>query len=393
VIAPGRIATALMYQRHGRKPPRAGKVRARPPTARNFEREYQARLLAILRAWSDHVETIARAELRADALEVRTDAKGWIVIGRTPRQVKDGGSFSRFSEHATRELAEKRASQARFHGGEARVVPREAWESGVLSGEIAATEKTIAEVKLARGAPKVAPTVSAEAGAMGADMRSAWRALLNASGLQQWLRRNARSVAGVQAKFVERVANLPVANAIPQDAIEDFLQDNLSLVTKMADKQVQQIADIVRPAQAGGQRWEEVAEQIQERLGVTQSRAKLFARDQANKFNAAVAETTQTAAGVEEYEWVTANDFAVRGRPGGEYEDSEDNHWKLHGKIFRWDAPPIVNPKTGERAHPGNAIHCRCTARPVIDLFAQRAAPARPADIVAQERAFGFPRR
>ncbi len=290
----GSVATVLLYRRHGRRPPKPGPVRAKPPSARLFEREYGRRLAAIVKAWSDHVEALARAELRGDAFDD--------------------------------------------------------------------------------------------------DLRGAWRALVRASGLEQWLRRNARTAARIQAGYIERVANIPVDGAIPQDAIEAFLQDNLSLVTRMADKQVQQIADIVRPAQAGGQRWEEVAEQIEKRLGVSQTRAKLIARDQANKFNAAMAEVSQTAAGVEEYEWVTANDFAVRGRPGGEYEDSRENHWKLHGTIFRWDSPPLI-PGTTERAHPGQRVQCRCIARPVIrDLFAQRPAPERPAEIVEQERRLGFPR-
>lgn len=291
----GSVATALLYRRHGRRPPRPGRVRAPVPSVLLFEREYARRLGSIVRAWSDHVETIARAELRQDALSD--------------------------------------------------------------------------------------------------DLESAFRALVRASGIEGWLRRNARGIATTQARYIERVANLPVGNAIPQDALEGFLQENLSLITRMADKQVQQIADIVRPAQAGGQRWEDVAKEIQGRLGVTESRAKLIARDQGNKFNSVMQETTQTAAGIEEYEWVTANDYAVRGRPGGEYEDARENHWTLHGKIFRWDAPPLI-PGTTERAHPGQRIQCRCTARPVIrELFAQGPAPARPADIAAQETEFGFPRR
>ena len=290
--APSRPATVLLYRRHGRKLPKPGTVRAPVPKSDLFEREYGQRLTSIVRAWSDHVETLARAELRADALAD--------------------------------------------------------------------------------------------------DLRAAFRALLRASGLEPWLRRSARGVATRQAKYVERVANIPVGNAVPQALLEEFLQDNVSLVTNMAERQIQQIADIVRPAQAGGQRWEEVAKQIQERLSVSESRAKLIARDQANKFNSAMQQTTQTAAGVEEYEWTVAGDYAVRGRPGGEYEDSKEDHWVLKGRIFRWDNPPLI-PGTSERAHPGQRIQCRCTARPVIrDLFDQRPAPERPAEIVAQERRYGF---
>ncbi len=289
----GQHSTALLYARHGRRPPRPGPARVRPPTPKLFEREYGARLAAIVRAWSDHVETLARAELRTDALD--------------------------------------------------------------------------------------------------SDLDRAWDALVNASGIRNWLGRKAKEVAGAQVAYVDRVANIPVGSAIPRDVTDAFLDENLSYIVSLKDKQVQQITGLVRDAQLNGVRWEGVADQIQERLGVTQSRAKLIARDQANKFNSLMAETTQTAAGIEEYEWVTADDYAVRGRPGGEYEDSRENHWLLRGKVFRWDSPPLI-PGTSERAHPGQRIQCRCTARPIVRAFAQVGAPPRPADIVAQEREAGFPR-
>ena len=293
MYAPSAPATRLMYARHGRRPPKPGVARALPPTPRLFEAQYKKRVDALVRAWWDHVETLARAELRQDA----------------------------FSD----------------------------------------------------------------------DLSATWRALVRASGIEPWLRRNANTVAGAQATYVERVANLPVGSAIPREYLEEFLQDNVSLITQLPDAQIQKIADIIRPAQAGGQRWEDVAKSLEERLGVARSRAQLIARDQANKFNSVMAEVTQTAAGIEEYEWVTANDYAVRGRPGGEYADSKENHWALRGKIFRWDSPPLI-PGTSERAHPGQRIQCRCTAKPVIsDLFPRRAAPARPADIVAQETEAGYP--
>lgn len=43
------------------------------------------------------------------------------------------------------------------------------------------------------------------------------------------------------------------------------------------------------------------------------------------------------------------------------------DHRKLNGKTFRWDDPPVVNGRTGERGHPGMDKHCRCWAEPVPD--------------------------
>jgi uncharacterized protein with gpF-like domain len=43
------------------------------------------------------------------------------------------------------------------------------------------------------------------------------------------------------------------------------------------------------------------------------------------------------------------------------------DHRRLAGKKFRWDDPPIVNSRTGERGNPGMDTHCRCWAEPVPD--------------------------
>ena len=58
------------------------------------------------------------------------------------------------------------------------------------------------------------------------------------------------------------------------------------------------------------------------------------------------------------YIWRVAPGDLARTRP---------DHRRLNGKQFRWDDPPVVNPRTGERGHPGMDQHCRCYAEPVPD--------------------------
>lgn len=281
------IGRALAIARAGKTPPRPGPARMRPPSTRLVEREYAKRLRALVHAWSDHVETLVRSELRHDALSD--------------------------------------------------------------------------------------------------DLERAWRRLVDASGIEAWLTRTGRELGGQQARYLERVAGVPINSVANQSVLEAFRNENLDYIVSLPKSQLPKIADIVRPAQAGGQRWEDIADEIEARLGVTRNRARLIARDQTNKFNAQLTQATQEAVGVEEYVWTTANDYAVRGRPGGEYEDSEDNHWVLHGKTFRWDNPPIVNKTTGERAHPGVAIQCRCQAVPVVPYFGAPPTLARNPEIAAQE--------
>lgn len=63
------------------------------------------------------------------------------------------------------------------------------------------------------------------------------------------------------------------------------------------------------------------------------------------------------AMGVQAYKWRTMRDDRVR--PG---------HRELEGKVFTWDSPPVTNPATGERNHPGEDVNCRCVPIPIINI-------------------------
>ena len=43
------------------------------------------------------------------------------------------------------------------------------------------------------------------------------------------------------------------------------------------------------------------------------------------------------------------------------------DHLRLNGGKFRWEDPPVVNARTGERGHPGMDAHCRCYAEPLTE--------------------------
>ena len=95
---------------------------------------------------------------------------------------------------------------------------------------------------------------------------------------------------------------------------------------------------------------------IQKAYSVDRRHAQLLARDQIAKLNSNIAQKQQRDAGVEEYIWSTSGDSRVR-----------EDHARLNNKRFRWDDPPVVDRKTGRRAHPGEDYQCRCVAIAVFD--------------------------
>jgi len=107
-----------------------------------------------------------------------------------------------------------------------------------------------------------------------------------------------------------------------------------------------------------------LTEYIQDLAGVTETRARLIARDQTSKINVAVNQARQTSIGIVKYTWRTAKDYRVVGTPGGMYPEGNavhGNHYKREGQTFRWDNPPADG-------HPGYAINCRCYPEPIIDV-------------------------
>jgi SPP1 gp7 family putative phage head morphogenesis protein len=142
------------------------------------------------------------------------------------------------------------------------------------------------------------------------------------------------------------------------------VRNNVELIESIPQELLTDVEGVVMPAVESGLRVAEIEKQIKERFSVSNSRAQLIARDQVGKLNGELNQARQEAVGVESYTWWTTGDERVRGRPGG--VNPKGMHWELHGRVFRWDDPPITN-SDGDHNHPGSDFQCRCQARPNVD--------------------------
>lgn len=134
------------------------------------------------------------------------------------------------------------------------------------------------------------------------------------------------------------------------DAMKAATKANIELITSIPDQYFDKLGEAVSKNMEAGMRFEDLAKEV-ERIGdVTESRAKLIARDQTSKMNGAFNQARQTSLGIEKYIWQTSGDERVR-----------DDHAKNDGETFRWDKAPLTG-------HPGEDINCRCVAIPVFDL-------------------------
>lgn len=159
------------------------------------------------------------------------------------------------------------------------------------------------------------------------------------------------------AASILRAVGVDIAGHLPRDkeigrAVHAATQANIDLIKSIPSQYLEGVRSTVEKAFAAGERFESVAKRIVHVGDVTVSRAKVIARDQASKMNAAFNEVRQTYVGITKYTWSTSNDERVRA-----------SHRALNGTTQEWAKPPLYG-----SLHPGEDILCRCLAVPVIDL-------------------------
>lgn len=177
--------------------------------------------------------------------------------------------------------------------------------------------------------------------------------------------RNLDEVDSRLSKNFERAVGVDISSYLGPNleigkALRAAARANVDLIKSIPEQYLERVRERVTEAFANGERWETLADAIGEIGDVTDSRARLIARDQTSKMNSSFNQLRQTEVGVSRYTWATSRDERVR-----------ESHAEMEGSEQRWDDPPVVDE---EAVHPGEAINCRCTALPIIS-FAEEDVP------------------
>jgi len=163
------------------------------------------------------------------------------------------------------------------------------------------------------------------------------------------------------------------------DVLEAWQVENQSLIKGLSDDYIKKINTAVSDGVMQGKLLKNIRKDILKIEGVTKNRATLIARDQIGKLNGKLTQRRMQEADLDLYEWLTANDERVRGRPGGRYPKARPSHWIMQRRtnLYRWDNQDLFSTNKGKtwikryqsmtKTHPGMAIMCRCTALPYLD--------------------------
>ena len=125
-----------------------------------------------------------------------------------------------------------------------------------------------------------------------------------------------------------------------------FVPENVSLIESIPRRFHDQVEHTIFSNIRSGRGMREIAKELRNVYGLTNSRAKLIARDQAGKLFGQLNRARQQDAGLETFIWRTVRDNRVR-----------EAHEALDGHVFSWE--------TGaDGLFPGDDYQCRCAAEP-----------------------------
>ena len=140
--------------------------------------------------------------------------------------------------------------------------------------------------------------------------------------------------------------------------LNNWARNNAALIKDIPFKTMMQIRDATVDALMTGKNTEDMTSDVydimSERTDVTDSRARLIARDQVAKLNGGLTRQRQEDIGVDSYTWRTVGDERVR-----------DTHESVDGQVFSWDNPPSET----DDNHPGEDYQCRCWAEPILPEY------------------------
>ena len=100
----------------------------------------------------------------------------------------------------------------------------------------------------------------------------------------------------------------------------------------------------------------DIQEYLIKQFGVAKRKAQFLARNETAIATTSYLQAKYTEEGFTHYKWRTNIDGRER-----------KLHKELNGQIFRFDDPPIIDERTGQKGNPGETYNCRCTFNPIAN--------------------------
>lgn len=162
-------------------------------------------------------------------------------------------------------------------------------------------------------------------------------------------------------RFRKSLKGITIVPRLTKDQKEKIAEEYTTNMDKYikgwVDEEIVKLRKRVKTRAFSGLRYESLAEDIENRYGVSKSKAKFLARQETNLMMSKFRESRYEEAGIKEYKWK-----CVLGTPA---HPVRPWHKRLDGMVFKWNNPPITDEK-GNRNHPGEDFNCRCFPLPIV---------------------------
>ena len=122
------------------------------------------------------------------------------------------------------------------------------------------------------------------------------------------------------------------------------------------EQEIVQMREVVGQMSIEGKSVKSLEEYLIKQFGVSQTKARFLARNETAIATTSYLVSKYQSEGFTKFKWHTTLDGRER-----------ELHKELNNQIFRFDNPPIIDQRTGERGLPGQTYNCRCTFSPIPD--------------------------
>lgn len=152
---------------------------------------------------------------------------------------------------------------------------------------------------------------------------------------------------------------LDVTPQLSQSITNDYT-NNLNLgIKNWSIDQTERLRKMMEKNVLSGYNRLELIEQISYEYVVSMDKAKFLARQETTLLTSTIRDSRYQDAGIRKYRWSATGGKAGDGR-------TRPLHRGLHGNVYFYSSPPIIDQRTGERGNPGKAFNCRCAAIPIL---------------------------
>lgn len=169
-----------------------------------------------------------------------------------------------------------------------------------------------------------------------------------------------KSVVYMNLKELSGGLSLPVPGTDPvlREIISASTTQNVALIKSISEKYLSGVQGAVMRSIADGGGLQTLIPYLEKQREITKRRAKMIALDQTRKAMNNLSAERMKGMGLQEFEWL---------HTGGS-DEPRPLHKRMSGNIYRFDDPPVIDEKTGERGLPGQLPNCRCRMKMVLRL-------------------------